>query len=316
MLVSIAAVGLLAATAFAQSTSDPVHTTTPTNAPTPQSSGSLADNSEAALRAWGGEVRGQIETIAGRQFTGDVDIRVVDKDELARIVNESVQKEMKDKQPNVDSTLLYVRSMHASYQIADRTIGMYNRARKTVYVVTSNMPVLFKSIKENRLLTGKVVRLAIAHELVHALQDQHVHTDALFDAAHTTDANQALQCVIEGQAVVVAEALAERLGWQDASAQLSAVTSSVMSSNASAQDKGRSRAGADPDARHQADESPGMVYERGRRLVLKRQTSGGVEAVWELFKKTPKSMQEVLSEIQGEPQLVLPEPSQDHPGKK
>jgi multidrug efflux pump subunit AcrA (membrane-fusion protein) len=277
-----------------------------------QSDRTLATVDEAALRAWAGEIRKTLESIAGRSLTNDVDIRVVDKDELARVLNVSVQADMQRDNPKMDGTLLYVRSMKASYDIAGRVLGVYNRGTKTVFVVAANVPVLLPTIAANRTLCGKVVRLTVAHELVHALQDQHVPRETLFAGATDHDSHMAVQCAIEGHAVVVTDALADRLDWRDANAHIwnlatsggaDAARPKNVRPSVPAQDQKQARP-----SRVSTGESE-LIYTRGRLLARKRMQAGGVEALWKMLESPPSSMRAIDDELASEPEFMLPEPS-------
>ena len=68
----------------------------------------------------------------------------------------------------------------------EQIVGFYDPAAKTLYVVQG--------------ADEQVVGITIAHELIHALQDQYVNLDSLQKATGDNDRTTAAQAVIEGQA--------------------------------------------------------------------------------------------------------------------
>lgn len=243
----------------------------------------------AAMEAWAKRISGSVERLSGRAFTSAAVIRVVSKDELAKVLSVSVKADLDREHPELEETVRYVRSMKTAYGVADRTIGMYNRASKTVYVVPENVKTLFATVAHDKVLCGKIVRLAAAHEMVHALQDQHVDLKPFLERATSAESSLALQCAIEGQAVVVADALAKELNWLDAAGQIEAVTTHT---GKRAPEAAQPR--IDPLAPEAATAKPltesAYVYTRGRTLVRRRMQLGGVEAVWAMLASPPLSL--------------------------
>lgn len=247
----------------------------------------------AALRSWGEHVKPMIEKHAGRAFSADVEIKAVSKDELANILCTSVQEDLRREKPGQDETVLYVRAMDASYKIARRTLGMYNRTHKKVYVVAENLRTLCAPVAENKVLSGKILKLAVAHEMVHALQDQHVDTKAVYEGVHDHQAHLGVQCVIEGQAVVVTDAIAAELSMQDAGGQLWALVTSQDDAASSSGTGTISRNPADVLRQEPAMSESALVYRKGQALVRRVMSERGVEGVWELLAKPPRTIDEI-----------------------
>lgn len=70
----------------------------------------------------------------------------------------------------------------------EQVAGYYDPDSSTLYVVEGAVP--------------EGIRLTLAHELVHALQDQYVPLDSLLSVAQNNDRRMAAQAVMEGQATV------------------------------------------------------------------------------------------------------------------
>jgi hypothetical protein len=70
----------------------------------------------------------------------------------------------------------------------EQVVGFYDPATDTLYVVTGSDPV--------------GLNLIVAHELVHALQAQHVNLDSILSSRGDNDRQMAAQAVFEGQGVL------------------------------------------------------------------------------------------------------------------
>lgn len=149
----------------------------------------------------------------------------------------------------------------------------------------------------NRALTGLARRRAIAHELVHALQDQrHALSRRLHYAPDSWDARGALHTLAEGDALAVVAALSLE---EPPESSASGVESALAA---------------------QSDETPAIVwrslatpYEDGLSVVEGLLSSGGFAAVEARFAAPPASSHELLhpelaSGGSGQARLPLPLP--------
>ncbi|MFQ6046613.1 MAG: DUF6782 family putative metallopeptidase, partial [Gemmatimonadales bacterium] len=71
---------------------------------------------------------------------------------------------------------------------SEQVVGYYDPDSSTLYVVEGAMP--------------EALRLTLAHELVHALQGQHIALDSLLSLERNNDRRMAAQAVMEGQATL------------------------------------------------------------------------------------------------------------------
>ncbi|HEX7049180.1 MAG TPA: hypothetical protein VF188_03125 [Longimicrobiales bacterium] len=132
-----------------------------------------------------------------------------------------IQRQLDDELPPED-----LAGMHATYAAfglipdsldlrrllldlyTEQVAGYYDPDTETLYLVEGAAP--------------QELGVVLAHELVHALQDQHANLDSLIARERGNDRQTAAQAAIEGQAtlVMVALAMEERIGVEVAAAQL------------------------------------------------------------------------------------------------
>ena len=169
-----------------------------------------------AIAKWGAEMKTEIEGIAGAKFTADVPIKVIQLDDLAQMIAAPIQKRMTDakvKRPNgaeMGETEIRVRSMAAAFKVATRTFGMYRYEDKTVYVVLENSARYAKRHGWSSDTADRAPKLAVAHELVHALQDQKTGLGERLKKVSGEEL-AALTAITEGQAVWATDQLAKNL---------------------------------------------------------------------------------------------------------
>lgn len=167
----------------------------------------------------------------------------------------------------------------ASQQLALGFEGKYGFVDERLYVSVERVMHTLMRHRAPPSLLRPVLRVIIAHELAHALQDQHTEMDSLLRRATTDDAVMAMNCTFEGHAVWVQDAVSERLGLEEASALMrgwmgiDASMSTVM--------------GPELFYSH-------YVYGLGRDFVAHHAAQGGPEAVWEVLGAPPQTTAEIV----------------------
>ncbi|MEQ1503698.1 MAG: hypothetical protein ABMB14_15775 [Myxococcota bacterium] len=123
-------------------------------------------------------------------------------------------------------------------------------------------------------LLRPMVRIVVAHELTHALQDQYTDLQALVQRAPSGDAIMAINCAVEGHAVWVHEQVGAQTGLGDAV--------EVMERLLGYDQPIRRR--MDPDDFYHA-----YVYGLGRDFVAYQAAIGGIDRVWQVLAHPPEA---------------------------
>ena len=252
---------------------------------------------ETPIAKWGAAMRPEIEGIVGAKFAGEVPIRVIQLDDLAQMVAAPIQKRMRDskiKRPDgseMGETEIRVRSMAAAFKVAERTFGMYRYEDKTVYVVLENSARYAKRHGWSADTAERAPKLAVAHELVHALQDQRTGLGERLRKASGEEWG-ALTAVTEGQAVWATDELAKKLDWPAANAVLWGVVTGVQTEDEPAGSEKMPKVKV-PDGTPASE-----LYELGKRFVEVQMAYAGEgvkgnERVWAIVGRPPVTMAEV-----------------------
>lgn len=169
---------------------EPAATSTPRPAPTSQPfPPELQRQAEQILR--------QVEQARGSPARGEIDMRIVTRNETIRIYREELDDEADDLRKvtelyqllgliprNTDFATLFLSFLGGGI------VGFYDPDYKTLYLL------------EDQGLSGSTVRSTVAHELAHALQDQYYGLEARSEAVEDDwDASRAFTSLVEGDAV-------------------------------------------------------------------------------------------------------------------
>jgi hypothetical protein len=250
-----------------------------------------AADPSAEFVTWAADQKAAIETITGAKFDRDVSIKVVSTDEMAQMVGKSIEGDMVGStRPNgtpMSAMEIHVRATAAAFKVATRTFGMYRYEDKTVYVVPENARTFAKRHGWSDLTVARTPRLALAHELIHALQDQKVALSER-SAKLNREHQFALRAVSEGHAVWATDQLAKQLDWGAANSVLWGVVTGVQTEEEPT--KGAPAVVAPPRIAPSAE-----TYSVGKAFIeFQMAWTGegpkGTERVWTILKTPPTNM--------------------------
>jgi hypothetical protein len=228
------------------------------------------------------EIKGQVADIRGLPWKGTLPIKVLTKDQLAQKVRELNAEETAKHRDElttdesvlkllklIDKKVDYAKSLDSI--LAGGVLGFYDDETHELYVGGGGSATI-----------DPATRATLAHELTHALTDQHfdfgTRTKAL-DDQHRTEESAAFGALIEGDAELVSEL------WQQ--------------KHLSAKEQ-RQAADGSTDATPYANapryllESLFFPYEDGLAFVRSRYTAGGFAEVDNAYRKPPTSTEHIL----------------------
>jgi len=237
---------------------------------------------EDDVEQWAARIHPLVEEVSGRTFTVRVTIRLVDRARL----KESL---LHDLAPQIEalygrtfqSEALHQQIKTAAEMMSRVMMGKYGFADRTLYLAPANLQSIMESGKVASKHADALAQLIIAHELTHALQDQHVDLSARIEAIGDIEESQALNATIEGHAVYVQDHVGARLELDDAVLELARLMSAGAVENDETPD-------GHPMARVMAAQFE-QIYLGGRDFIAHHDAAGGAEAVWEIIHYPPKS---------------------------
>lgn len=153
-----------------------------------------ADWTQEELEQESERIRGQIEALRGQQFLRPVEVHLTDADGFQRYMVARMERlvtpeELADEEAGAKLLGL----VPAEMDVWDETMKLLHDQVGGFYDPSSDAFYLMKSF------TGPVARIIMAHELTHALDDQHYDIDGtLGKLLDDSDAANAFHAVVEG----------------------------------------------------------------------------------------------------------------------
>lgn len=160
-------------------------------------------------------------------------------------------------------------------------VGKYGFLDKRLYVLQEGIPVALASKGASMDLVDPVIDIVLAHELVHALQDQHTDLGIVVGERQTSDQIIAVNCTVEGHAVWVQEQVGHALGHTEAVDLVAEIL------------------GYTPDA-HEIGLRPELfytsyVYGQGRSFIDHQTQLRGVDGIWTVLQNPPAASAMILA---------------------
>ncbi len=234
---------------------------------------------EAELRVMVEEVVPAVEAFAGATFRELPEVVLADAEVLGRVVYDE-QRHLLAAKGQTDATEADVAAERTAEQLAGAFAGKYGFLDRRLYVSAEGLEVALAIEGYPEWMLRPALRVVLAHELVHALQDQQVDLDRSVIAAPSPDAVMALNCLVEGHAVWVAEQVGAELGLDEAVAAVADLL------------------GTDTPFRRRMDPrefQQRYVYGLGRDFVAWHVAHGGVDAVWAVLAAPPDTTARIVA---------------------
>lgn len=151
-----------------------------------------------------------IEEVAGRKFTTVPEVRLVKRRELVPVMAQEIAPQLRGLFGNdaIDVNSFARLSAKGS---APAVLGKYGVKDHILYLLPGNIDALERVVKISPMHREGLIKLIIAHELTHALEDQHVDLAGQIAKATTAEKVLALSATHEGYAVYVQDGVAEKL---------------------------------------------------------------------------------------------------------
>ncbi len=224
------------------------------------------------------EVLPLVEQITGRRLSPVPELVSADAHLLARVVADEQRHLLEG--AGIDVTTADEAAQQTALETAPAFAGKYGFLDGRLYVSTEGLEDALAIEGYPEWMLRPALRVVIAHELVHALQDQVVDLDHTVTSAGSADAVMALNCLVEGHAVWVHEQVGHALGLDPAVAAVADLL------------------GTDTTFRRRMDPrefQQRYVYGLGRDYVSWHADHGGTDAVWRALADPPTSTAQIVS---------------------
>lgn len=163
-----------------------------------QSTSTLTNDSITSLVR---SIQAEVEELRGLKFIAPVSIRLVNDEEIRQHVQSALEVELASKsEADFNAVARFFGFLRNHINFRQTYLDLFSEQAAGIYDERSRQLLLTRSFMEDDF----IARIIIAHELCHALQDQHFNLQSLLQSRRDNDDKfLALMAVIEGDATVL-----------------------------------------------------------------------------------------------------------------
>lgn len=219
-----------------------------------------------------------VEELNGRTFAAPPQVAITGNFEMIQILGNDLVPQLEAQIPDAPKPMVYLKSFVTAGLFSPSLMGKYGVIDNTVYVLPENVKSIMEAGEIDPSLDRDLMKIIVAHELTHALQDQEINLDESMLKVQSADESLAFQATVEGHAVYIQNAVAKKLGLDEAA-----------------------RAGRDMlTAPENKDEAWLInrvamadavkwesIYLGGETFIAHHASAGGMEKVWSILKAPP-----------------------------
>lgn len=246
----------------------------------PTATATVAPDTNDSARDEIESIEANVAELRGLDVLEELDVQIIDRQELARRVETILQEDYSPDEARVDTLTYWLLRLIPDesldlYQLqvdllSEQIAGYYDPETGELVVVTQD---------GNLSVTDKVT---MAHEIVHALQDQHFDLVAIDELATDADHSAAITALIEGDATL---AMTEYMfGYLDPMEIAALITESFTAGNSEILDN----------APTYISEGLLFSYEAGQAFATELYNVDGFASINEAFEDPPASTEQIL----------------------
>ena len=226
-----------------------------------------------------------IEEITGLKFMKEVDLRIITPDELGEIERKRLVAQSVSVSPGADRKQIELNSRLFSEFYSEIIPELYEFADGNLYMVPDTFQRNVVLVKPSKDKIRNIMVLLVAHDMVHALDDQNYGISARIIKPKSQDELGILESIVEGHAVFVARKVAEKMGLKEEDVRFGMMFTSGDLGEASVFDEG---------ARQVVSTRFKQIYVRGEEFIKFVHEKEGNPGITRLFNSPPKKLSAVM----------------------
>jgi hypothetical protein len=162
-----------------------------------------------------------IEEITGMKFKERIKFILVKREGVRDVLNEELLPKLKNLMKGMDDDMIAREVETIAHDASQIMLGKYSLIKKEFLIVPDNVESQIKMLDIKGGDFMDFVFLVVAHEMVHALDDQYFELQKKEIAMDNAEGFQAFGTLIEGHAVYVTNRIADRLKLSETANRLS-----------------------------------------------------------------------------------------------
>lgn len=163
-----------------------------------------------------------IEAVTGLRFSEPINVRWISREDMQSIMMEERDYDLKATGKE-DDPMDRVTAQFNALRESRLILGKYSFIRREVYFVRENVLDAIPAMKLSDNWQVEVIDALVAHELTHALDDQHFRVSEAVIRIERTEPLVAYRALEEGHAIFVASQVCQRLNYPDHSTEMALI---------------------------------------------------------------------------------------------
>jgi len=224
-----------------------------------------------------------VEQYSGRKFITPPIVKLTTANQVAPVLARELIPQYRRLFPGKSEKSLISLADANSLAISTHLLGKYGTYAKILYIVPENFRPRMQDARVDPKHEAAFVKLIIAHELTHALQDQYVGLASMLNKSGNTDQSLAVSSTIEGHAIYVQDKIANELNMQDSQKEYDRAIGAGVS------DDPVEKLMGSMESKLMSD-----TYLAGRDFITWQMLNGGPEQVWKVLSAPPVKSSMIL----------------------
>ncbi|MHB0939324.1 MAG: stalk domain-containing protein [Armatimonadota bacterium] len=224
-----------------------------------------------------------VEGVAGRKFTTTPAVRLAKRRELVPVMATEMAPLYRNTFGNDEMEVHSLARMGAKSG-APAVLGKYGLKDQALYLLPGNIAPIEHAAKISPMHREALIKLIIAHELTHALQDQVVDLEAQMAKAGTLEKMLACSAIAEGFAVYVQDGVAEKLKASSTAREMARMLAIAITPSGPTMFLGQSG----------SMQSFREIYLGGRDFIDWQVQRNGLETAWQILASPPVKTSVIL----------------------
>lgn len=236
---------------------------------------------------WLAEVMPSLESVSGRAFNQAPVIECVSRDKVSEVLAKEFLATLNRMDPSGAESLNPMIAESYAQIFAARLLGKYSLADGKLLLLPGNLKSIAELADFPEESYDGLVKILIAHELTHALQEQEIGLEEKLSTINDKDSIVAFNAAIEGHAIIFHEMTGKELGLDESVQQLNY----LLPGGGLFSEKILQTAGQQDSSKIYQK----IVYDYGAAYMRKIYDEGGTEATWAAIEAAPVALNEILS---------------------
>jgi hypothetical protein len=219
-----------------------------------------------------------VKKLAGKRFHMSPTIKLVNRDVLEQTLVRDFLPQYRNVMKPMKEHQILQSSKAQARGIAPFLLGKYGFEDKILYLMPRNVVPIFQLAKIDQKHIRSILKMIIAHELTHVLQDQEIDLGVKFRNVEGLEELDALNATIEGHAVFIQELVGKQLKLNEEILEASRrLIAGSVKFNEPALEMARKRASVRFE----------QIYLGGMRFIEYHYRKGGNQRIWEILAEPP-----------------------------